>query len=133
MQKKRNTVQRQIILEAVAALNIHASAEHVYEYVVQKHPNISKATVFRNLSQLAESGELLNIGNFHGSTRYDHNCHDHYHFMCEDCKRIFDVDGDFSDIISRAKGTDEIDITEYQLTFSGLCQECKAKRGNTKI
>ena len=132
MQKKRNTVQRQLIFEAVSALNIHASAEQVYEYVAQRHTNISKATVFRNLSQLSESGELLNIGNFHGSTRYDHNCHDHYHLMCEDCKRIFDVDGDFSDIIDRAEDSDEFDITEYQLTFSGVCQECNAKRDNVQ-
>jgi len=129
MQKKRQTVQRQLIFEAVSALNIHASAEHVYEYIVKKHPHVSKATVFRNLNQMAETGELLNIGVCYGSARYDHNCHSHYHFMCDECKQIFDVDGDFSDIISRTQSVGEIDITKYQLTFSGLCLACKTQKG----
>jgi len=70
---KRNTIQKQLVLDAVKELNIHATAEQVFEYVVKKHTSISKATVYRNLSQMAESGELLNIGSFYGSAHYDHN------------------------------------------------------------
>ena len=130
MEKRRNTLQRKLILDAVRALNIHASAEQVYGYVVQMYPNISKATIYRNLNQMAESGELLNIGDFDDAAHYDHNCHKHYHFMCEDCKQILDVDADFSDIISRAgvNAIDRFDITGYRLTFSGLCHECKQRR-----
>ena len=125
MDSKRNTVQRQLVLNAVKELNTHATAEQVYAYVVQKHPAISKATVYRNLSQMSESGELMNIGNFYGSTRYDHNCHEHYHFVCESCRRVFDVEGDFSDIIGRSGNTDGFDIARCHLSFSGLCWDCK--------
>ena len=125
MEKKRNTIQRQIILEAVKALDIHASAEQVYDYVIQRHPNISKATVYRNLNQTVESGELINIGDFGNAARYDHNCHKHYHLMCEKCKRIFDVEGDYSGIINRIPQTGGFDITGFHLTFSGLCRDCK--------
>jgi Fe2+ or Zn2+ uptake regulation protein len=119
----RSTLQKKLIFEAVKELDIHANAEQVYEYVVQKHPSISKATVYRNLSQMSDSGELLNIGSFHGSVHYDHNCHKHYHFACNNCKRVFDIEDDFSDILDRLK--DKFDITSCQITFSGLCQECK--------
>ena len=129
MQKKRNTVQRQIIFDAVKILNCHASAEQVYEYVIQKHPNISKATVYRNLNQMVESGELKNIGNFDKTTHYDYNFHNHYHFICEECKRIFDVEADYSDIIKKPVNTDGFDIADYQLTFNGLCWDCKAAAG----
>ena len=132
MEKKRNTIQRQIILEAVKELDIHASAEQVYEYVIQRHPNISKATVYRNLNQTVESGELLNIGDFDNATHYDHNCHNHYHLMCEKCKRIFDVEGDYSNIISQAPQTDGFDITGFCLTFSGLCWDCKDSKKEVK-
>ena len=77
---------------------------------------------------MAEAGELLNIGDFNNSAHYDHNCHDHYHLMCEDCKRIFDVEGDYSGILSESVKSDEFDITSYHLTFSGLCRECKKRR-----
>ena len=118
-------MQRQLIFNALKELNKHATAEQVYEHVALQHSSISKATVYRNLSQMAESGEILNIGNFYGSTHYDHNCHEHYHFICEDCKQIFDVSGTFADVINRIRTTDEIEITSCLVSFSGLCRECK--------
>jgi len=127
MTGKKNTVQRSLILQAVKALNIHASAEQVFEYVVKSHPSISKATVYRNLSQMAASGELLNIGDFYGAAHYDHNCHEHYHFICENCKRIFDIEGDFSDIFGRVNGKDGLHIKNFNLSFNGLCRACKVK------
>jgi Fe2+ or Zn2+ uptake regulation protein len=123
--KKRNTVQRQLIFNAVKELDIHATAEQVYEYVVRKYPTVSKATVYRNLSQMAESGELLNIGSFYGSAHYDHVCREHYHFICENCRRVFDVDGEFSDIVERIEKPGEFDITGFYISFTGLCRKCK--------
>jgi len=124
----RNTVQRQIILNAVAELNIHATAEQVYEYVNRIHPTISKATVYRNLSQMAQAGELLNIGSLSDSVHYDHNCHKHYHFICKDCERVFDIDNDFSDVLERAEkssGKAEFEIMSCSISFTGLCSSCK--------
>jgi len=69
MANKRNTVQRQLILDAVRELDIHATAEQICEYIHKKQPSVSKATVYRNLNQMTESGELLNIGYFYGATR----------------------------------------------------------------
>jgi len=125
MDNKRNTVQRQLILSAVKELNSHATAEQVYAHVVRRHPTISKATVYRNLSHMSECGDLLNIGSFYGSTRYDHHCHEHYHCVCEKCKRVVDVEGDFSDIIGKVGNADGFDITRCLLSFSGLCRDCK--------
>jgi len=124
---KRNTVQRQFILDALKELNSHATAEQVYRHVVEKHPSISKATVYRNLSQMAKSGELLNAGEFDGASRYDHNCHNHYHFICDTCKRIFDVDDYFPDICNGIKNTDGFDVTGHHIIFNGLCWDCKAQ------
>ena len=123
--EKRNTVQRQLIFDAVKELNIHASAEQVVEYLAQRHPSIGRATVYRNLNYMSEIGELLRIGSFYGTTHYDHNCHEHYHFMCNNCRRIFDVEGNISDILERFNNTLGFDITEYNLSLSGLCWECK--------
>jgi len=129
----RNTLQRQLILNAVAELNIHATAEQVFEYVSKAHPTISKTTVYRNLSQMAQAGELLNIGALSGSAHYDHNCHEHYHFICKECERVYDIDGDFSDVMKRAKqysNTDEFEITSEHISFTGLCKACKSRKDN---
>ncbi|MCL2391634.1 MAG: transcriptional repressor [Oscillospiraceae bacterium] len=125
MNTKRNTLQRQLIFNAVKALNIHATAEQVYEYVIEQHPTISKATVYRNLSQMAQDGALLDISNLCRSTHYDHNLHEHYHLICGSCKQIFDVEADFSDICDRLSHIDGFDITSHNLSFHGVCSKCK--------
>jgi len=106
-------------------LDVHATAEQVYDYVVTKHPSISKATVYRNLSQMAESGEIISIGSFYGAMHYDHNCHDHYHFVCDGCRRIFDVAGHFPDLCARIAVAGGHEIRGHSLNFNGLCQDCK--------
>lgn len=127
MDHRRNTIQRNAILETVRELNTHATAEEVYARVVTKYPTISKATVYRNLGQMAEAGELLNIGCFYGSAHYDHNLHEHYHFICEKCKRVFDVDEFKPALAEQITDMDDFVITGHQLTFSGLCRECNSK------
>ena len=128
MDNKRNTIQRQLVLDAVRELDIHPTAEQVFDYVVGKYPSISKATVYRNLSQMAEAGELLNIGSFGGSSHYDHNCHNHYHFICNECRQVIDVNDFFPDICGRIRNMKGFDITNHNIIFSGLCRDCKTKK-----
>jgi len=125
MEARRNTIQRQIILEAVAQLDTHATAAEVVEHLAKTHPAIGRATIYRNLSQMADIGELLRIDSFHGATHYDHNCHLHYHFECNECGGIFDVEGDFNSILDHVKNIPGFDVTEYNVSFRGLCWECK--------
>ncbi len=124
MESKRNTIQRRLIRDAVRELDIHATAEQVYDFVAEQHPTISKATVYRNLSQMADSGELLNIGSLNGSARYDHNCHKHYHFICEKCSKVFDIDHYQPDLDERVLVMEGFAVRSHSLTFSGLCPDC---------
>ncbi len=127
MEARRNTIQRQLILDAVKALNIHATAEQVYGRVAAGHPSISKATVYRNLNQMAEAGELLNIGSIKGASHYDHNCHRHYHFICERCEKVFDVDDFHQELDEGVSNMDGFQIKGHSLIFNGLCPECRPK------
>jgi Fur family ferric uptake transcriptional regulator/Fur family peroxide stress response transcriptional regulator len=122
---KRNTIQRKIILDSIRELNCHATAEQVHVAIIQKHPSISKGTVYRNLAQMVEAGELLNIGNFYGSVHYDHHCQQHYHFICEQCRQVYDVANYFPDLSTQLAGMEDFEITSHLLTFSGICPTCK--------
>ena len=128
MDSKRNTIQRQLIFDAVRELNMHATAEQVYEYVIKKYPSISKATVYRNLSQMSDAGELQNIGSLFGSVHYDHICHKHYHFICEECKQVFDINECFPDICSQITGIYGFVVKGYNLNINGLCRDCSVKQ-----
>ena len=123
---KRNTIQRKLILSAVRKLATHPTAEEVYDHVVGQYPSISKATVYRNLRQMAESAELVNVGNFNGAAHYDHNCHKHYHFICDQCENVSDVNGYITDICGLISGIDGYEIRGHNLNLNGLCGNCKA-------
>ena len=122
---KRNTIQQQLILNAVKELDMHATAEQVHDHIVKANPSISKATVYRNLAQMASDGALLNAGNANGATHYDHNVHKHYHFFCSRCKKVIDVQGDFPDILALLNKSDEYQATSCNVSFTGLCAGCK--------
>ncbi|MCL2555700.1 MAG: transcriptional repressor [Firmicutes bacterium] len=128
---KRNTIQKKWILEAIKELNTHAAAEEVYDFIAKSNPTISKGTVYRNMSQMAKDGELLNIGSFLGATHYDHNLHEHAHFVCNVCGMIFDVECD-ENLLGSLKDTivvsDEYKISSCNVSFGGVCAKCGLKR-----
>ena len=57
----RNTIQRQIVLQAVNQMHNHPTADAIYAVIAAQHPTISKATGYRNLNQLAAQGEMLRV------------------------------------------------------------------------
>ena len=53
--------QREIILETLESTNTHPTAEELYNTVHEKHPKISKSTVYRNINILVEDGVITKI------------------------------------------------------------------------
>ena len=122
---QRNTVQRQIILQALKKLKTHPCIDEIYAAIHQNHPSISKTTVYRNLRQLAQGGVIRQVMLPDGLERYDATAAPHHHFRCKDCGRIFDVDLEYAESINaivREKHGFQID--EHNIVFSGYCLEC---------
>ena len=92
----RNTIQRALVLEAVQSLHNHPTSADVYEVVRARHPNISRATVYRNLGVLANRGEVLRVEVPNGADRYDFLNKPHYHAKCRICGGVFDIDMPYS-------------------------------------
>lgn len=130
----RNTIQRSLILDAVCKLHRHVSADEVYEEVVQIHPNISKATVYRNLSQLVDAGKILKIEIPNGADCFEAMHELHYHVKCLECGRIFDVDMDYiRDLEKSIKDTHGFEFSGHDIMFKGVCSECRMKKaGSTR-
>jgi len=118
----RNTVQRQIILDAINNLANHPTAEDVYLHVVKTHPTISKATVYRNLAVSVENGEISAVGIFDGAMRFDHRKDEHFHFVCDGCKKLIDVPS--FDLKANLTPLSDLSITKVELTLRGLCKDC---------
>src|SRR5207253_8169043 len=83
----RMTPQRQLILDAVAALHGHISADQVYQQVIRQFPDVNVTTVYRTLEVLEELG-LIRHTHFHdGVAQYQRTDEaPHHHLMCTRCE-----------------------------------------------
>ncbi len=125
--EKRNTLQKKIILDAVLNLKNHPTADDVYRRVIQDYPNVSKATVYRNLSGLADDNIIRHIPVCDGADRFDHNFSTpHNHIVCRKC-------GNFCD--APIINTEEIDALvtmqtsfsdiKHEIVYTGICPDCQ--------
>lgn len=123
---KRNTVQKQIVLESVHQLQNHPTADQVYDRAVEQHPSISRGTVYRNLNQLAEDGEIYKIQVPSGADRFDHMVHPHYHIRCQRCNKLFDVEMAYMEGLEDAVANQQgFRFTGHTILFRGICPQCQ--------
>ncbi|PIZ50710.1 hypothetical protein COY27_06375 [Candidatus Woesearchaeota archaeon CG_4_10_14_0_2_um_filter_33_13] len=56
--KERETGQKKVIFECIKGLHTHPTAEEVYLLVKKEIPEISLATVYRNLNLLSKKNKF---------------------------------------------------------------------------
>lgn len=117
--------QREAIREYLMSTKEHPTADTVYMNIRTKYPNISLGTVYRNLNLLAEKGEIIKVKGQDGCERYDANNRPHYHFHCNKCGRVFDIEIESIEHINEIAGRDFGGIIEGHVTFFyGKCPDC---------
>ena len=119
--------KRDAILQCVRSTDLHPSAEWVYERVRQDVPDISLATVYRNLSLFKDQGLIQSLGTVKGIERFDGNTAPHVHFICTNCSAVIDlpciaVPQELAESAAMATGGQ---IQSCSLSFTGLCSQCK--------
>jgi Fe2+ or Zn2+ uptake regulation protein len=118
---ERITSQRKIILDYLKSVKTHPSTEEVYSAVKKKLPRISLGTVYRNLKNLKEKGEIQEVFNEVG--HYDGDISPHAHFVCEKCRKIFDI----FNKINIPKNIKVGKIKNYQVYYYGFCKKCQKR------
>ncbi len=123
MKTKRNTKQKEMILDIVKCSHTHPSAEEVYRQVHEKIPSVSLSTVYRNLQEMADSSLIDRIVGEDGITRFDGKCDHHYHFICNSCHKIIDLDIAYDGNINQMIDKD-LKVDSHEIVFKGLCDKC---------
>ncbi len=127
--EKRNTVQKQLVLQAVRELQCHPTADEVYQRVAAHHPSISKATVYRNLNSLAEDGLVRRVAMPDAADRFDFTVGPHYHIKCAGCGRVIDAPAAYMPRLdAEVEKETGFHISRHDLVFEGLCPACREKR-----
>lgn len=125
--------QRESIKNFLAGRYDHPTAETVYMNVKEDFPNISLGTVYRNLSLLAELGEIQKISTGIGPDRFDGNPHPHYHFFCNKCGCVLDLEMEGINHINVIAGSQFKGRIDGNITyFYGRCPDCLKKDAKQK-
>lgn len=123
--------QREAIKEFLAERKDHPTADTVYMGVRREFPNISLGTVYRNLTLLAELGEIQRINVGDGIDHFDPDTSSHYHFICKNCGCVQDVELEAplrtAALQPKAFGGE---ITGSVTYFYGSCENCKRAQGS---
>lgn len=123
---RRNTVQRASVYNAVHSSHNHPTAIEVLECVRKQKPDISLATVYRNLELLVEQGEIRKIDMPDGAAHYDGTLSPHYHLHCRNCNKAFDVwIPEVQKMLEAQTSKSEFVIEGHDVVFEGLCTSCK--------
>ena len=119
----RNTTQRTEILNFLRSKRHHCSAVQIYDAVRQKIPNISLGTVYRNLNNLLENGDIISVEAVDKCIYYDGFVEDHAHFACRCCKEIYDfpIEPEKRASIKNAGFT----VESERVVYYGICAKCK--------
>lgn len=127
----KQTPQRLAIINFLENNKNHPSVEDIYKAILVQFPTISLATVYNNLETLKNLGMLREITIDPGKKHFDPDTTPHHHLICNECKRIVDIDVDFElEIPDDCKY--DFEITGNHIEFYGICPDCRNKKDNKK-
>jgi|SRR6267143_6466763 Fur family ferric uptake transcriptional regulator len=125
----RLTSQRQAIIDTVFSTDQHFTAEQLLEWSRQHDKSVSRATVYRTLPLLTESGLVHEMDFGKDYKYYDPNYADHpnhNHIICQDCDKIVEFESEkiekLESEISHKLG---FELKAQRLSITGRCEELK--------
>ncbi len=118
--------KREAIRTLLMETDTHPGAEWIYRQLKPVFPDLSLATVYRNLGEMKSNGEIQSVAFWDGKERFDGNVKKHSHFVCEECGKIKDFHFIDQDITLDEKARENFDgiIDCHTLVFHGLCEDC---------
>ncbi|MFT4587586.1 MAG: Fur family ferric uptake transcriptional regulator [Limisphaerales bacterium] len=125
----RVTAQRQAIIDTVFSTDEHFTAEQLLEWSRERDRSVSRATVYRTLPLLTESGLVHEMDFGKDYKFYDPNYSDHpnhNHIICEDCDKIVEFESEqierIEEEISQSHG---FSIRSQSIQITANCKDLK--------
>jgi len=123
--KRKHSQKRDAVLRAIRSTDRHPSAEWVFAEVRREYPDISLATVYRNIAEFKRDGVIRSVGHFSGQERFDGDTSEHSHFICTECGAVIDVFDEVPLPLNKLSESTGLDIRRGETSFYGVCPDCK--------
>ncbi len=125
---QRFSRKREAILACLCATDTHPTADWIFQQLRPDYPDLSLATVYRNLTQLKEAGLIQSVGVIDGQERFDANDKPHSHFICGACGAVMDLALRFpEELVRQAEELLDCTVTGSSLRLLGRCPKCRGK------
>jgi Fur family ferric uptake transcriptional regulator len=120
----RLTPQRQLVLDAVAALG-HATPEAISTAVREKVAGVNISTVYRTLELLEELGLVQHTHLGHGAPTYSLAGHEHVHLVCRRCDEVAELPREaVAGLVETLRAERGFEVDVPHLALFGLCRSC---------
>ena len=126
---RKHSRKRDAILECLRCTTSHPTAEWIYTQLKPTIPDLSLATVYRNLAMFKAEGTIDSVGVFEGLEHFDFRTDPHAHFVCKQCGAVSDLDW----LHLPESSLDDLEALtgahadSYHLVVSGVCAVCRGK------
>lgn len=128
----RVTRQRIAVLDALAGIGGHRTAEEVAASLEATGGRVPRASLYHVLGSLAAAGVLMVADSGPGAARYEAAASWHHHLVCRSCGAIVDVPcvrGSRPCLDAEIPGAI---IDEAQVIFRGTCASCATSPAVTR-
>ena len=118
------TIQRTSILKSINSMG-HANIDEIYEDVIELHPTLSLATIYKNIILMQQSNVIIEVPINGEKSKYELKKSDHLHLICQSCGSIQD-----REITTETKETlmiSDFKLNTSQINLYGVCQKCQSR------
>lgn len=133
----RMTSQRRLILETLAEMQSHPTAEELFKIAHASDPSLHLSTVYRTLRWLEQEG-LVQSRLFNDDRRQERfdptPTAEHYHFVCTGCKTVIEFDNLLVNVIkAQFELHSGAEVDTGSVTLYGLCPQCRTLTGPNSL
>ena len=126
------TPERETVLREIFSMHRHFDVDSLYLKVRRKDKRLSRATIYRTLPLLVESGLIVETFHCLGKGNYEHIFgHPHHdHMVCIKCNKVIEFRNEkiekLQEEVCRKYGFKSI---EHKLGIKGYCSKCSGGKG----
>ncbi len=119
------TMQRVAILRYLLLNRNHPTVNMIYQDIRRKIPTLSKTSVYNSLNLFRKHNLVFTVPTDEDEKHYDLRLTSHSHFICRECRIIYDLK------LPKININDEINghkVEQYDVILRGICNKCKSKK-----
>ncbi len=119
----KSTHQRLSILNRIDDFG-HIDIDLLYSKLLEESPSLSKATLYRNISDLITSSIIEEIKLPNQKQQYELKKDPHIHLLCKSCNSVKDFDVDLNDLYNNINSNGNFQVEKSFIVIKGVCSKC---------